>query len=195
VCQTIFEDEPGRRSAAKLLGNDEARRIAVNMPSCRIREIEGTGLKMAERYGRGLCCHEAGHAVVLWSFRVQVFAVRVTFSDEKGWHGAPDIPKGSADQLPYTDRVTILSAGKAEEFFDCPAYERAWLHDFGEIALLLNCDGMPPDELWPRIDEGKALARIILAEHRKRALKLVGHLFQYGRVSRAEFSSLMMGDV
>jgi hypothetical protein len=60
---------------------------------------------------------------------------------------------------------------------------------------LLNRDGIPPDELWPRIDVGKARARIILAEHRKRALKLVGHLFQYGRVSRAEFSTLMMGDV
>jgi hypothetical protein len=29
-----FEEEPGRRSAAKLLAKDEARRIAVISPSC-----------------------------------------------------------------------------------------------------------------------------------------------------------------
>ncbi len=147
---------------------------------------------MAGRYGRGLCCHEAGHVIALWSFRIPVLAARVTPSDEKGRHGGTETPERSVDQLPYADRLTILSAGKAaEEFFDCPAYERAWLHDFGEIASLLNRNGIAPDELWPQIDEGKARARIILASHRKQGSKQIDHLFKHGELSSGEICTVM----
>jgi Zn-finger nucleic acid-binding protein len=138
---------------------------------------------MAESYGRGLCCHEAGHAVVLYAFGIRVLAVRVTFSEEKGWYGATDTPKGSADHLSCQDRITILSAGKAaEEFFDCPAYEGAWRHDLGEIASLLDRNGIPAEQHWLRIDECKARAHSILAEHREQAVKLIDHLYEHGEV-------------
>jgi len=149
---------------------------------------------MAESYGRGLCCHEAGHAIVLYAFGIRVLGVRVTFSDEKGGHGATDALAGSVDHLSYQERITILSAGKAaEEFFGCPAYERAWRHDLGKIASLLDRNGIPVEQHWRRIEECKAHAHSILAGHRERALKVIDYLFEHGEVSSTKSSSLLNG--
>lgn len=140
---------------------------------------------------RGVCCHEAGHAVVAFSFQVHVIAVRVALNDEKGWHGATDTPPGSADNLPYLDRITLWSAGKAaEEFFECTAHECAWLGDFGEISSLLNRKGLL-NELWPRINEGKARACVIFEKHRDQARRLTDRLVERGCIDDAEFLRLM----
>ena len=42
---------------------------------------------MAEQYPRGLCCHEAGHAIVAYSFNLQVESVYVRCEEAKGWYG------------------------------------------------------------------------------------------------------------
>jgi hypothetical protein len=39
-------------------------------------------------YPQGVCCHEAGHAVVAFSLGVRVVTVSVFFSEENGWKGA-----------------------------------------------------------------------------------------------------------
>jgi hypothetical protein len=142
------------------------------------------------RYPRGLCCHEAGHAVVAHWFKLDVQTVYVTFEEATDWYGRTIT--SPPDELPLPDQVANRVAGKAaEEFFGCPAHEQAWLGDFGAIASLLDRNGVPPEDLWPRIDEGKARALIILEEYRTQTLKLIDHLVEHGRVDREELLRLI----
>ena len=140
---------------------------------------------------RGLCCHEAGHAVVAWSFGVPVIAVYVSFSVARGWQGGTKYYWRSR-ALHYMDRATSLAAGRAgEELFDCPAHYSAWLADLGEISVLLNANGISEDEHWARVTEARECARLILKNHRERALRLVNRLAEAGHVGDAEFLRLM----
>jgi hypothetical protein len=154
-----------------------------------VRWIHSRSDEMTGPYPRGLCCHEAGHAVVASSFGVRVAAVTVMFTEEKGWHGET-MTEG---HLPCEHRITLLSAGKAaEEFFNYPAHARASLRDYGEIDSLLGRKGMR-DKREARIDEGKMRARIILEEHREQALRLIDRLVKFGRVDDVQFLRLMKG--
>jgi Zn-finger nucleic acid-binding protein len=145
---------------------------------------------MAEQYPRGLCCHEAGHAIVAYSFNLHVESVYVRFEEAKGWYGCAKT--SSPEYLSISDQVVNSAAGKAaEEYFNCPAHEGAWLHDFGEISSLLNRSGLPDDELWPRIGEGIERARDILKKYRNEALMLTNRLAECGRIDGIEFTRLM----
>ena len=140
---------------------------------------------------RGLCCHEAGHAVVTWSFGVPVVAVYVTFSVARGWQsGTRYFWRSRAPH--YMDQATSLAAGRAgEEFFGCPAHCGAWLADLNEISVLLIDNGISQEERWARVTEARECARLILKNHRERALKLVNRLAEAGYVGDTEFLRLM----
>jgi hypothetical protein len=129
---------------------------------------------------------------VAFSFSLPVIAVWVSYNEVRGWRGGTDTP---SDHLHYKDRVAILIAGKAaEEVFNCPAHETGWLHDLGQIAVLLNANGIPEDEHWALITEARERARAILESHRDSALKLIDRLVECGRVDRPEFLRLMNGE-
>jgi hypothetical protein len=86
--------------------------------------------------------------------------------------------------------VLRVARKAAEGVFSCPSEPHAGLHDFGEIASLLNRMGMN-DELEARIAEGNARASIILNDHREQALRLIAHLIQHGHVNEPDFLRLM----
>jgi len=144
---------------------------------------------MTDRFRQGVCCHEAGHAVVAFSLGLRVVAVRVIFTEEKGWHGKTDT-ESTPDH--WKDQIVLLMAGKAaEEVFNCPA-DAAWLHDVGTIDSLLARRGMS-EELEERIGQGTARARVILEGHRRQTLGLIAHLVEHGHVKEPQFSQLMSG--
>ena len=147
---------------------------------------------MAEKRPRGVCCHEAGHAVVAHSYRLRVQMVRVAFSEAKGWHGGTDLPLGSPDHLDVVDQLAIWTAGKdAEDVLKCPAHETAWFDDLGQIAAVLSRKGIPEDQHWPLITEARERARAILMASIETALSLTERLVECGRVERDELLRLI----
>ena len=147
---------------------------------------------MTERCPQGLCCHEAGHALVAFSLGVRVVAVSVFFTEKDRWKA--DTKTEGTDHLPWQDQIVLHIAGKAgEEFFNSPEDVWASLRDLGEIDTLLHRMGMR-EEREARIVEGKARARIILDEHREQALRLVARLVEHGHVNEPEFLRLMSSE-
>jgi hypothetical protein len=146
---------------------------------------------MIEERPLGICCHEAGHAIVAESVGIPIEAIHVTFTEEKGWYGYNE-SKESDCHLPFTDRITILIAGKtAEEVFERPAHDKAWGDDAGKIALLLLNNEIPETEHCTQINNAKERARPILESQRQKVLDLTDWLFRHGNIYRSEFLRLM----
>ena len=147
---------------------------------------------MTEKPPRGICCHEAAHAVVAWSFALPVEEIYVVFDDLKGWFGGTDISAGSDSKLSLNDQITNLAAGKTgEEVFACSAHEKSWLQDLGRVYKLLCGNNIPEEEHWSRIKVACDRASPILETHRHKVLKLIDRLAERGRVERSEFLQLM----
>ena len=141
----------------------------------------------SERERRGTCCHEAGHAAVLYAYHVPLKAVWVAFTKEKdGWHGEAEPADATADDLPWQDRIVTFAAGKAaEELFECPAPALKWKADFAWIASLLHREGRVA-ELCP--------LRAILSRGHDAALRVFDWLIKHERIDGDTFERLMRGD-
>jgi Peptidase M50B-like len=71
-------------------------------------------MKKVERYSRGTAYHEAGHAIVAWSFGLQVGTIHVQADDASG-----DALIGPTDHLTLVEQIAVCAAGyTAENVFD-----------------------------------------------------------------------------
>jgi ATP-dependent Zn protease len=94
-----------------------------------------------QRYPRGTAYHEAGHAVVAWSFGLHVGAISVVAEDARG-----EARIGSAKHLSLVEQIALYSAGYvAENTFGHPAHRLAAASDHNRIRELLEAN---------RVEEG-----------------------------------------
>jgi hypothetical protein len=149
---------------------------------------------MDEKPPYGLCVHEAGHALVGSSFRLLVVSVWVNFTEEKGWHGEADFPKGDPEKLPLDNQLAIRLAGEAAQ--EVYGYPVNWdiARDDREKALNLLFEADIRDErVLPMITEAKSRITPFLETHRLKALRLADRLAECGHIDHDEFQANRFG--
>lgn len=144
-----------------------------------------------EKYPRSTAIHEAGHAVVAWSFDLPIGAIWVSADDASG-----GTQIGPAGHLNLTNQIAVWCAGGiAEEVFECPGHELATFQDQVAIMELLEKHGFTEEDDGPALRAGGyAIAAAALENNRVKVMALVERLVEHGRVEAPDFLMLMDGE-
>lgn len=146
----------------------------------------------ADDYLRAMSYHEAGHAVVAWSFGLEIGNIHIR--EIGAGDGGAQI--GGADHLPLIDQLAARAAGKeAEQLFDSHLPDYASDRD-REMAISLVLKHHPDISLYEVVPKhlmaGHARARERLIEHQDKVERLADRLRQHREVSAAMFARLML---
>jgi hypothetical protein len=76
---------------------------------------------MTDRFPQGVCCHEAGHAVVAFSLGIRVVAVSVIFTEDKGWHGKT-VTEGTPDH--WKEQIVLRPGRPPRRSLTAPLTQR-----------------------------------------------------------------------
>jgi hypothetical protein len=141
-----------------------------------------------ERYPRGTAYHEAGHAVVAWSFGLKVGTVSVLADDASG-----STQIAPADHLGLVEQIAVCAAGyTAEKRFAYPTHYYAAFGDYNRIRKLLEDHGISEGEEAAALrSKGIDCARDRLVANQAAVIRLAERLVQSGSIGEAEFRRLM----
>ena len=133
--------------------------------------------------------HEAGHAVVAWSFGVTVGCIHLDLEKESG-----HAEIASSAHLKHFEQIANWLAGlEAERVFKPPGRAFKAAYDFGEVSRILRENGTPQETVEGQKlrERGRAYAEGRLREHRSKVRRLAQHLMEHHYIDRVVFEAMM----
>jgi ATP-dependent Zn protease len=136
----------------------------------------------------GAAYHEAGHAVILWAFGLQIDSIAIGIGgDDAAGHTKVT---GSDEHLSEFDRIVVSEAGlEAQEVFEAPTHNHAGLTDYAKVIDILG-DISEEESLKIRTAARERAREIILA-NRTKVARLAAYLIENGCISGLAFLDLM----
>jgi Peptidase M50B-like len=134
--------------------------------------------------------HEAGHAVVAWSFGVTVGYIHLDLENESGHAQIAS----TAHLEPFEQIANWLAGYEAEQVFKPPGNGRRAFDDFyDKVPKILRENGTSLDEPEGQDlrERGRACAESRLRKHENKVRAVACHLVEHHRMDRALFEAMM----
>jgi len=134
--------------------------------------------------------HEAGHAVVAWSFDLPLGSIYLDLEKESGGTTAD---RASIARLTLVEQIANWLAGyEAEQAFKRPG--RKWnAGDDGQVRRILRENDTPEDtpEGQDLGEQGRACAEARLLKHEAKVRCVARHLIEHHYIDRVTFEEMM----
>jgi ATP-dependent Zn protease len=141
----------------------------------------------SERDQRGAAFHEAGHAVVAWTFGLSVGRLEIAIDDDDA-KGAADIEQNA--DLSLLDQLAICAAGlESQKLVDAPTHEGAGWGDYGNMVELL--EHLEEEDQFTMVRQGHKRASELVSANRPKVERLAIALIQKKRLGADEVAKLL----
>jgi len=133
--------------------------------------------------------HEAGHAVVAWSFGLTVGSIHLDLATQGGHAMIASVAKLN----PVEQIARWLAGYEAEQMFKPPGRKAKAMIDFGEVSRILQENGTPEEtpEGQALREQGRASAKARLREHEAKVRRVALHLIDHHYIDRVGFEAMM----